>query len=106
MRDRFVAGLMAIASLVAWLYLTTPRATAPVAPIPSSSVAAVATPSATPSPMPLPDATFDATTAFQFKLLGCWPGGTQTIFVSGQVVLLAQLNGVGCLNTRPISWER
>ena len=103
MRDRLLTGLVAAASLVAWLYLTAPHPAAPASPaLPSQSVAAVAAPFAA----PMPAAIFDATTAFQFKLVGCWAEGTHTVFANDQVVLFAQLPGAACLNTRRTSFER
>ncbi|HYK99333.1 MAG TPA: hypothetical protein VEU77_13170 [Candidatus Acidoferrales bacterium] len=98
-----VSTFLAVAAIAAWLVIATPRSIASTAPASApATVAVVAAPIAT----PIPAASFDATTAFQFKLVGCWPGGTQHLVVGDQVVLLAQLPGAACLNTRRLSYER
>ena len=97
-----VSAFLAVAAVASWFYVAAPRSVATVVPPPSTAVVAVVTP----APTPFPASTFDPTTAFQFKLVGCFPGGTQWIFANDQVVLLAQLPGAACLSTRRMSFER
>jgi hypothetical protein len=98
-----VSTFLAVGAIAGWLFIATPRSGAPTAPASAPATVAIV---AAPLTTPMPAASFDATTAFQFKLVGCWPGGTQHVFVNDQVVLLAQLPGAACLNTRRLSFER